>query len=203
VTRETLKLSRYDNDKNLRSDFGGCGLIFYCGFQVCLHSVQKLITGGHVDVKGARSIVETAVGLLEAGLEEIKVLQTVTLLLTTNAVVRGALLAQALVLCFRLYASKDTMTSHAAGATVRQLVSLVFERLESNGQEGKDDAYGLLTDLILLVNGEEAVWLTGVRDLPRPFGLELLESILARFPSVFQKVRQVIPVCTYTCKRGE
>ncbi|CAL8120466.1 unnamed protein product [Orchesella dallaii] len=55
------------------------------------HSIHKLITGCYVYVKGARSIYETVVVLLENGIEEIKVLQIVILLLTTNNIVKGAL----------------------------------------------------------------------------------------------------------------
>lgn len=83
-------------------------------------------------MKGARSIYETVVVLLECGIEEIKVLQIVTLLLTTNNIVKGDVLAKCLVLCFRLHCSKDITTAHAAGATVRQLVSLVFERIDKD-----------------------------------------------------------------------
>lgn len=36
---------------------------------------------------------------------------------------------QTLVLCFRLHFTKDSTTINTAGATVRQLVSLVFERV--------------------------------------------------------------------------
>ena len=36
---------------------------------------------------------------------------------------------QCLVLCFRLHFAKDTTIGNTAGATVRQLVSLVFERV--------------------------------------------------------------------------
>jgi len=97
-------------------------------------SIQRLITGGQLDIKGARSIYDTVVNLLEHGLEEIKVLQTVTLLLTTNNVVTGDLRARNLVLSFRLHFSKDSTTAHAAGATVRQLVALVFERIDTEKQ---------------------------------------------------------------------
>lgn len=142
---------------------------------------------------------ETVVTLLEVGMEEIKILQTVTLLLTTNDTVRGELLAKNLVLCFRLHCSKDVTTAHAAGATVRQLVSLVFERIDQNavaGEGGKlelspeaSDAHLLFQDLILLVNGEHPSWLVGISEMFRTFGLELLETILARFPFIFEKVR--------------
>lgn len=45
--------------------------------------------------------------------------------LTNNRIV----LFQNLVLCFRLHFAKDSTTINTAGATVRQLVSLVFERV--------------------------------------------------------------------------
>ena len=38
-------------------------------------------------------------------------------------------LFQALVLCFRLHFTKDSTTINTAAATVRQLVSVVFERV--------------------------------------------------------------------------
>jgi len=43
-------------------------------------------------------------------------------------------------------------------------------------------------DLIVLVNGEQPIWLIGITEMTRSFGLELLETILARFPYVFEKV---------------
>ena len=36
---------------------------------------------------------------------------------------------QAIVLCFRLHFTKDSTTINTAAATVRQLVSMVFERV--------------------------------------------------------------------------
>lgn len=42
---------------------------------------------------------------------------------------------QNLVLCFRLHFTKDSTTINTAGATVRQLVSLVFERVVVEDEE--------------------------------------------------------------------
>lgn len=95
----------------------------------CLGMMQRLITQQVVDQKGARYITDTLWMLMEHGTEEVKVLQTVTLLLTTNSIVHGETLAKTLVLCFRLHFTKDSTTINTAGATVRQLVSLVFERV--------------------------------------------------------------------------
>lgn len=42
---------------------------------------------------------------------------------------------QNLVLCFRLHFAKDSTTINTAGATVRQLISLVFERVVAEDKE--------------------------------------------------------------------
>ncbi|KAL4105342.1 hypothetical protein QTP88_020585 [Uroleucon formosanum] len=98
--------------------------------KMCLGTIQKLITHRAVDQKGARYITDTLWMLMESGTEHVKVLQSVTLLLTTDCVVRGETLARNLVLCFRLHFTKDSQAViNTAGATVRQLVALVFERV--------------------------------------------------------------------------
>lgn len=56
--------------------------------------MQRLITQQAVDQKGARYITDTLWLLMESGTEEVKVLQTVTLLLTSNAIVHGDTLAR-------------------------------------------------------------------------------------------------------------
>lgn len=91
--------------------------------------MQRLITQQVVDQKGARYITDALWMLMEHNIEEVKVLQTVTLLLTTNTVVHGDTLAKSLVLCFRLHYTKNSTIVNTAGATIRQLVSLVFERV--------------------------------------------------------------------------
>lgn len=45
---------------------------------------------------------------------------------------------QNLVLCFRLHFTKDSTTINTAGATVRQLVSLVFERVVAEDEQYAD-----------------------------------------------------------------
>lgn len=97
--------------------------------QFCLGMMQRLITQQVVDQKGARYITDALWMLMEHNIEEVKVLQTVTLLLTTNTVVHGDTLAKSLVLCFRLHYTKNSTIVNTAGATIRQLVSLVFERV--------------------------------------------------------------------------
>ncbi|XP_039310634.1 protein MON2 homolog isoform X8 [Solenopsis invicta] len=184
----------------------------------CLSMMQRLITQQAVDQKGARYITDTLWLLMESGIEEVKVLQTVTLLLTSNAVVHGDTLARNLVLCFRLHFTKDCTTINTAGATVRQLVSLVFERVVAEDEQSSDqpepdevnieelkiptnqapkglgpcaaDAYLMFQDLVQLVNADQPYWLIGITEMTRTFGLELLESVLTNFSSVFFKVTE-------------
>lgn len=176
--------------------------------------MQRLITQQVVDQKGARYITDTLWMLMENGIEEVKVLQSVTLLLTTNTVVHGETLAKTLVLCFRLHFTKDSTTINTAGATVRQLVSLVLERVVGEQDDFKEDgdrevnleelkvshgsppkglrpcaadAFLLFQDLVQLVNADQPYWLLGMTEMTRTFGLELLESVLTNFSSVFYK----------------
>ncbi|XP_066601178.1 protein MON2 homolog isoform X2 [Prorops nasuta] len=181
----------------------------------CLGMMQKLITQQAIDQKGARYITDTLWLLMESGIEEVKILQTVTLLLTSNTVVHGDTLARNLVLCFRLHFTKDSTIINTAGATVRQLVSLVFERVIVENEEnpenpGQDeinleelkiptnqppkglrpcaaDAYLMFQDLVQLVNADQPYWLINITEMTRTFGLELLESVLTNFSSVFFK----------------
>ncbi|CAB0031561.1 unnamed protein product [Trichogramma brassicae] len=182
--------------------------------KLCLNVMQRLITQQAIDQKGARFITDALKTLMEAGIEEVKVLQTVTLLLTSNSLVQGDNLARNLVLCFRLHFTKDSTTCNTAGATVRQLVSLVFERVVAEDEQYSDqptidenleelkiptstppkglrpcaaDAFLMFQDLVQLVNADQPYWLTGIVEMTRTFGLELLESVLTNFSSVFFK----------------
>ena len=46
----------------------------------------------------------------------------------------------------------------------------------------------VLQDLCQLVNADQPFWLTGMTEMTRTFGLELLEAVLASFPTIFAKV---------------
>ena len=50
--------------------------------------MQRLVIHKVVDFKGARIITDTLWMLMEAGIEEVKILQTITLLLTSSHVVQ-------------------------------------------------------------------------------------------------------------------
>ncbi|KAG1680890.1 Protein MON2 [Nymphon striatum] len=180
--------------------------------QICLQAVQRLICHEALSPTAASGIINCLWSLMESSIEELKLLQTVTLLLTTNTIVQSDSLSKAIVLCFRLHFTKDSTTINTASATVRQLVSLVFERVVSedkseNGEKLEPlntdsikngcrsppkslrkcaaDAFMLFQDLVQLVNADQPFWLIGLTEMTRTFGLELVESILVSFSSVF------------------
>lgn len=64
--------------------------------------MQRLITQQVVDQKGARYITDTLWVLMESGTEEVKILQSVTLLLTTNTIVHGETLARVYIFLVQL-----------------------------------------------------------------------------------------------------
>ncbi|KAM7295272.1 hypothetical protein ISCGN_024776 [Ixodes scapularis] len=99
--------------------------------QICLAAIQRLVTFEAVSLTAAVNVITCLWNLMESGIEELKLLQTVTLLLTANSVVQGDTLAKALVLCFRLHFTKNSTTNNTASATVRQLVAAVFERVQA------------------------------------------------------------------------
>ncbi|CAH2060554.1 unnamed protein product, partial [Iphiclides podalirius] len=180
----------------------------------CLGTIQRLIAQQGIDAKGARHVVDCLYNLGQAGVLELKLLQTAALLMTTSDLVHGDTLARTMVMCMRTVSpgeARDVSTSHAAAATVRQLVALVFERalaetdgklkvnpadvrLQSNTKAPKElkpcatDAYLILQDIIQLINGDSAHWLVGISEVPKTFGLELLDTVLTDFSAVFFKI---------------
>uniref|UniRef100_A0A673XMU4 Protein MON2 homolog n=1 Tax=Salmo trutta TaxID=8032 RepID=A0A673XMU4_SALTR len=188
----------------------GCGTKEPKITQLCLAAIQRLMSHEVVSEAAAGNIINMLWQLMENGLEELKLLQTVLVLLTTNTVVHDQVLSKAIVLCFRLHFTKDNITNNTAAATVRQVVTVVFERMVAEDERFKDiveqpppvqgntnrrsvstlrpsakDAYMLFQDLCQLVNADAPYWLVGMTEMTRTFGLELLESVLNDFPGVF------------------
>ncbi|RWS27584.1 protein MON2-like protein, partial [Leptotrombidium deliense] len=184
--------------------------------QTSLTAIQRIITFEAISTVAAINLINNLWSLMESGTEELKLLQTVTLLVSTNNVVQGDALSKALALCFRLHFTKNQTTNNTASATIRQLVSAVFERVQKEDMTTKDentasfdlkydelkvgskvpprslrpsacDAFLLFQDLVQLVNADQPFWLTGLTEMTRTFGLELLELIFTSFPEIFFK----------------
>lgn len=52
-------------------------------------------------------------------------------------------------------------------------------------------------DLVQVLNSDQPYWLNGLTEMPKIFGLQLLESILVKFPSIFCKVRKTVRAFTH------
>lgn len=63
-------------------------------FQFCLGTIQRLIAQQGIDAKGARHVVDCLYNLGQAGVLELKLLQTAALLMTTSDLVHGDTLAR-------------------------------------------------------------------------------------------------------------
>lgn len=63
--------------------------------------------------------------------------------------------SQAIVLCFRLHFTKDNITNNTAAATVRQVVTVVFERMVAEDEKfkGEREFYGLWECLNCISSG--------------------------------------------------
>lgn len=180
--------------------------------QVSLQAIQKMVQHRIIEPNSAPVIVNELWHLMEAECEELRILQTLTPLVSTELLVCGPWLAKCLVMCFRLNFAKDTIVINTASATVRQMVSCVFERvIQEDGMKSGDlpivrqtvkinsraapptlrpcaaDGYMLFRDLCFLINAEQPCWLIGIQEMTRTLGLELLESVLAEYPSIFIK----------------
>ncbi|XP_053204824.1 protein MON2 homolog isoform X2 [Panonychus citri] len=180
---------------------------------ISLNAIQRLISHEAVSTTATVHLIHCLWNLMENEIEELKLLQTMTLLISTNEIVQGEALAKGLALCFRLHFTKNQTVNNTASATIRQLVSFVFERVQAedkiddpnvakivvNYEELKNgsknppqslrsaarDAFLLFQDLVQLVNGDQPFWLQGLIEMTRTFGLELLESIFTNFSDIF------------------
>ena len=98
-------------------------------------SLQTITAHGAVPPGSLTHLLEAADHLAESSDEsvQIKTLQMI-LSLVTSTPIHGDALARALGLCFRLHLSKAAMVHNTAGAALRQLSLLLFDRLASEGE---------------------------------------------------------------------
>lgn len=97
--------------------------------QICLNSVQKVIEAKILNKNSASMLINTLWLLTDSGLEELKVLQTIILLVTTTDIVKHHLLARTLTIGLRIAASKDQILMNTATAMLSQMITKVFERV--------------------------------------------------------------------------
>ncbi|KAG9288486.1 hypothetical protein G9A89_015692 [Geosiphon pyriformis] len=175
-------------------------------------SLQKLISHHAIPESSVKGILKTLNDIMSHGVDiQLKILQTLPPLLSNYAILSGDLLAEALMICFRLQDSKIVVVNKTAIAMLQQLVINIFEKVEKEDEikerdgsiqptstvvkiNGKGDialgpcardAYYLFQDLCLLINLEQPTFLS-LNSLSRAFGLELIESVLTNHLKLFK-----------------
>ncbi|GES88442.1 hypothetical protein RCL_jg5346.t1 [Rhizophagus clarus] len=179
---------------------------------ISIGCLQRLISHHAIPESSVRTVLKTLNDIMSQGVDiQLKILQTVPPLLSNYQTLHGDLLAEALLICFRLQDSKIVVVNNTAAATLRQLVINIFDKVQEedniNDKDGSikptstvvsvhgegvialrpcaRDAYYLFQDLCLLTNGENPVYLK-LHNLSRTFGLELIESILTNHYRLFK-----------------
>ncbi|KAJ2961960.1 hypothetical protein NQZ79_g2896 [Umbelopsis isabellina] len=184
---------------------------------IAIGCLQRLITFHAIPEQSVNAILKTLNDIMIHGIEiQLKILQTILPLLTNYHNIHGDVLAEALLICFRLQDSKVVVVNNTAAATLRQLVIHVFDKVtkedaiiakdpEHHGLQLKKinisteefielypcaaDAYYLFQDLCLLTNGEQTQFLR-LNHLSRTFGLELIESVLTNHIKLFKAIME-------------
>ncbi|KAI9013095.1 hypothetical protein BC832DRAFT_279766 [Gaertneriomyces semiglobifer] len=200
VTAELAK-----NDEVLRPFLLSCETKNPKLIPIAVGCLQRLITHQAVPESSVMHILQALSDLINSSVElQLKILQTVLPLLTNYRNVHGNVLAEALLLCFRLQETKSPIVNNTAAATVRQLVTFVFDKFAaedipaaqslpaSDASRSGDlspsgrDACALFEDLCLLTSGEPPNFLP-LQALPKNFGLELIEAVISSYPQLFRK----------------
>eukprot|EP00123_Amoebidium_parasiticum_P019109 comp24340_c0_seq1/m.46265 comp24340_c0_seq1/g.46265 ORF comp24340_c0_seq1/g.46265 comp24340_c0_seq1/m.46265 type:complete len:1624 (-) comp24340_c0_seq1:273-5144(-) len=157
--------------------------------------------------------IDAMQGLLDAGIDHIRLCQTINTLLACCALVRADSMAKTAVLCFRLYLTKDPLVANTAAASLRQLSAVIYDRMSAElladeaakaaGEQNLPlakhpkaspmrpaalDGFLFFQDLCQMVNGDTPYWLVGLADPPRMYSLELIESILSDHAPLFKKL---------------
>ncbi|CAM0141230.1 unnamed protein product [Umbelopsis sp. WA50703] len=186
---------------------------------IAIGCLQRLITFHAIPEQSVNAILKTLNDIMIHGIEiQLKILQTILPLLSNYHNIHGDVLAEALLICFRLQDSKVVVVNNTAAATLRQLVIHVFDKVtkeddiiakdpEHHGLQLKKinispeesiklypcaaDAYYLFQDLCLLTNGEPTQFLR-LNHLSRTFGLELIESVLTNHIKLFKAHEDMI-----------
>jgi hypothetical protein len=183
---------------------------------IALSILQKLITHraicqAHENVP---KIVDVCGNFVNAGTDmQLKVLQTLPLLFADFSLeMQAASVAKAFEMSFQLANQNNPTIKNTAGATLKQLASLIFEKVAKEEEAPSDDhstgerrmsavstsietvlvtlrpaakdAYLIFHDFCALVRHDPPYWLA-IGGISKMLGLDLMESVLSTNPSVF------------------
>ncbi|VUZ46078.1 unnamed protein product [Hymenolepis diminuta] len=180
---------------------------------ICLTALQRLITSQMLTEPSVESLLKVVSTMVESELEELKLLQTTILLVTASQTLSDVILSQALGLCLRLHNSKTNAVVNTAAAAIRQCTGSVFDQVSrevlqssspaENVQSGDEadafhftpaskSAFFYFQDLCLLTIGEIPHWLQGVESISPFLSLELIESVLCNYITLFSKEKEFL-----------
>ncbi|PPR04311.1 hypothetical protein CVT24_013384 [Panaeolus cyanescens] len=205
-------------DELLKPVFMGCATKNAKVVAISLGSLQRLITLKAVPQSAIPVIIRIMGDAMSQGVDiQLRILQTLVSLVPNFPAIHGPLLADALLLCFKLQESRIAVVSSTAAATLRQLVMFVVDKMvaedrlsdsedipSSNLTEVKlpdgttkklgpsaTDAFSVFEDLCLLANGEKPHFLK-LEFLHKTFALELIESVLTNYHQLFRQHGELI-----------
>ncbi|KAI5855925.1 hypothetical protein BZA05DRAFT_429031 [Tricharina praecox] len=171
---------------------------------VCL---QRLILSKALAKSRLREVLEAFREAANLGVDiQLKILQALPPLLQNYPEeLQGALLGETLLICAILQGSKMGVVNNTAAATLSQIVISIFDKVATEDEKASEvppigeapsesgnvpvrpaalDAYQVFNDLCLLTEGHRPIVLR-FHNLPQPFGLEIIESVLTNHPDIF------------------
>eukprot|EP00736_Rhodelphis_marinus_P006999 Rmarinus@m.18023 len=179
---------------------------------VAIGDIQKLLAHDAVAPRSLGTVLSVLRYQAETGEEaaQLKCLQTLLTLLTSKYTLNDDELREILETCFRLHSSKRVVVHNTATATLRQVISLLLDRVveeeknavvlsePSSSQVPQADrkmkmrpltrsAYMLLQDLCFLANGDPGTWMN-LSSLSKPFALDIVGSILGTQCYLFREI---------------
>ncbi|KAG6333293.1 hypothetical protein ID866_5795 [Astraeus odoratus] len=199
----------------LRPVFMGCATKNAKVVAISLGSLQRLIAVKAVPKSAVPLIITTMGDAMSQGVDiQLRILQTLLSLITNFPSVCGELLAEALLLCFKLQDSRIAVVSSTAAATLRQFVMFVFDKMADEDRQNDvplgamsevalpngnttslgpyaTDAYSVFEDLCLLANSEKPHFLH-LEYLHKTFALELIESVLTNYHDLFRQHSELL-----------
>ena len=179
-----------------------------------LQCIQRLLTANSVNKQSLQRLTALLAELANTGPEEVKVIQTLLLMVSTDVrAIQGSLLSRSLRITIQLLLHKDPIIANTASTALRQIVLTVFEWASTEDLKDSthklttdikprttptpginvlpqltphaQDAHSLFRDLCQLTCGDPPFWLDRDLCLNKDLGLELIESVLLSHKSLF------------------
>lgn len=178
--------------------------------------LQRLVASRAVPSDRLEEVLHGLQDIVNASYDvQLKILQTLPALLQLySAQIHGTLLARTLELCATLQASKTSLVSSSAGATLWQLITSIFEQATKEVEEhdtiadevettdepastSADDAGRLFEDLCATLNQTEPTFIQ-TSDLSPAYLVETLERVIDANASYIRSKPYLIESC---CKQ--